>query len=298
MVSDTSTCYRHPSQRAGVLCQRCERPICPDCMHQASVGFHCPECTRQGRQEVRTLRTLHGPPRVTQGLIAANVAVFLYSLTVGSTLSGAGGRFLADWAAFGPAIANEAVPPDVARVLGTGEWWRLISSGFAHDGLLHLGLNMWALWVLGSAVERSLGPVRYATLYVACLFGGSFLAMVEAPLVFTLGASGAIYGLFGAVVIAQRQAGLNPWRTGIGTVLIINLVITLTLPNIALGGHVGGLLTGLLGGWILYEGPRHTRNRYLPTIVVGVLAVALFFGSIWAAGTWVDPLVGDGGGLK
>lgn len=296
MVTDTRTCYRHHDRRAGVLCQRCDRPICSECMNQASVGFHCPECVRGGRQQVRTMRSLNGPPRVTTALIAVNVAVFLYALSAGSSVGRAGRTYLDDWALFGPFVSWDDGGA-AAQGAGTGEWWRIVTSGFSHGGLIHLGFNMWALWLLGQAVERSLGPRRFLAAYFAAIMGGSMFALLDAPLVRTVGASGAVYGLFGIVFMAQRRAGVDPWRSGIGGTILLNLIITVTIPNISLGGHVGGLLTGFACGWIYYEGGRVLRHRQAPVVAVLGLAVVLFFGAWLASNTWVDPLFGDGTGI-
>ncbi len=262
-------------------------------MNQASVGFHCPDCFKGGRQTVRTMSNLHGPPRATVGLIVANVAVFLYSLGQGSRSGRAGGEFLTDWGLFGPAVSFKEVP----RGIPNGEWWRIITSGFSHSGLIHLGLNMWILWLIGQAVERSLGPSRFVAAWFCAIAGGALVGLLEAPLVFAVGASGGVYGLFGVVFMAQRRSGIDPWRSGIGGTILLNLVISIALPGIALGGHVGGLLAGFACGWIYYEGGAQLKGRHAPTVAVAVLAVALGAAAVVAAGTWTNPLVGDGFGL-
>ncbi len=240
------------------------------------------------------MRNLNGPPRVTTALIAVNVAVYLYAATRGSSIGRAGGTYISDWALFGPFVSWDAGGRISA---GQGEWWRIVTSGFSHSGLIHLGFNMFALWMLGQALERGLGAQRFIAAYLASLMGGSMLALLEAPLAFTVGASGAVYGLFGLVFMAQRRAGIDPWRSGIGGTILLNLLITVTVPNIALGGHVGGLLAGLGCGWIYYEGDRHLRHKHAPVVAVAGLAVILFFGAWLASNTWVDPLFGNGSGL-
>ncbi len=135
-------CYRHPDRRGGVICQRCDRPICPDCMHQASVGFHCPECTRSGRQQVVGARQLRGGGLiVTNLLIAANVAVFVAGMGDGLRTKFS---FMADGGLFGPLVAD-------------GEWWRIFSSGFLHANLIHIAFNCLVLYQLGQLLEPVLG---------------------------------------------------------------------------------------------------------------------------------------------
>src|SRR4051794_27804760 len=156
MTAPIQTCYRHSDRRAGVACQRCDRPICPNCMVQASVGFHCPECAKGG-QRVYTARTLLQPkqPIVTQILIGLNVAVFLFAMTQsGFDFSNGGGRFQTDYGLLGsPPAPFDSVQIGVAH----GEWYRLITGGFMHAGILHLAFNMFALWFLGSQLEMALG---------------------------------------------------------------------------------------------------------------------------------------------
>ena len=209
--SSTQPCYRHPDRNGGVRCQRCDRAICPQCMHQASVGFHCPECTKTGQQKVYTRANLQAlnRPVVTQALVAINVVVFLLGLGAagGNGLTETGGRFFEEGALFGPLVAE-------------GEWWRLITSGFLHANLLHLALNMVLLFQLGGILEPALGKVRFAAVYFTSLLCGSFGVMVLDPNSPTVGASGAVFGLMGALFIAQRARGINPWASGIGPLLI------------------------------------------------------------------------------
>jgi membrane associated rhomboid family serine protease len=268
-TTDLQTCYRHPDRRAGVICQRCDRPICPACMHQASVGFHCPECARGGRQRVVTARTMRATPVVTAVLVAANLAIFVADMLSDGGAGGLG-RWGTEGALYGPAVA-------------AGDWWRPITAGFLHIGLVHVGFNMFLLWQLGLLLEPAVKKPAFVALYLLSLLGGSFLTLVLDNEAVTVGASGAVFGLMGATVVAMRSRGVNPFQTGIGTLLVINLVLTFTLPRISVGGHVGGLLAGLAGGLVLWElGPR-LGNRWVPTLICLAGAGALYAGCLAVA---------------
>lgn len=251
-------------------------------MHQAAVGFHCPECSKAGQQKVVTGAALwNARPLATQVLIAINVAVFALSILSGDGVQGnvSEGGLLFDGGLFGPFI-------DVQN-----EWYRILTAGFLHYGFIHLGFNMYALWALGPQFERSVGRLRFVLVYLACLVAGSFGALLLDPLALTAGASGAIYGLLGVAVLAQRSIGRSIWDNGLGTVLLLNFALTFGLGNISVGGHVGGFVAGLLSGWLLYDVDRRKR---LPKGVVEaalvVIGVAAFVGALWAAGTWPDPV--------
>jgi membrane associated rhomboid family serine protease len=266
-------CYRHPDRRAGVRCQRCERPICPSCMTQASVGFHCPECVHQGakRAPTYTARTMPGfQPVVTYGLIAVNVAVFVAQLaTIRSgenPLWGVEGTVGAHGDLFGPAV-------------GAGEWWRLVTSGFMHGGIPHVGMNMYVLYVIGPQLERLLGSLRFAGLYAAALLAGSLGVMILSPFQATLGASGAIFGLLGAAAAFQLANHINLWASGLGRLILLNLVITFSFSSfISVGGHLGGLIGGAVVGWVNFQ----LEQRQVPAVVgfAASIAAALVFGVV------------------
>lgn len=244
MPTEVTTCYRHPGVRAGVSCQRCDRPICPQCMVQASVGFHCPECARQGRQRVYHGRAALAPARpiVTQVLIAINVAVYV----VGLGLHGAN-----DLTRRGGLVGEGTFDGVTVVGVAAGEWYRIITSGFLHADLMHLAFNMFMLWVLGSMLEPSMGKWPFLATYVMSLVAGSLGVLILDPDVVTVGASGAVFGLMGAAIVGQRANGISPWQTGIGGLLVINLAITFIVPGISIGGHLGGLLGGMAAGTIL-----------------------------------------------
>ncbi len=233
------TCANHPDRVAGVRCQRCERPICPSCMVQASVGFHCPQCAGARTTRVVSGRAAFGGASdllATKVLIGINAVFFVAMVATGGTVSGASGPVFTWGATYGPLVAQ-------------GEWYRLVTGGFLHAGLLHLGMNMFLLWLLGQALEPALGRSQFVAIYMVSLLGGSLGVMLLDPTSPTLGASGAVFGLMGALTVLQMRAGQNPWRSGIGTLIVLNLVITFMVPGISIGGHLGGLVAGAAAAW-------------------------------------------------
>ena len=263
-------CYRHPDRRGGVICQRCDRPICPDCMHQASVGFHCPECTKGSGQHVVTARQLRGAGGllVTNVLIAANVAVFVAGLGDGLQTRPA---VIVDGGLAGPLVA-------------AGEWWRIFSSGFLHANLIHIGFNCLVLYQLGQLVEPVLGRLRFAAAYGCSLVAGSFGVLLIDPNALTVGASGAVFGMMGVAVALMRQRGINPFQTSLGGTIMLNLLLTFSIRGISIGGHVGGLVGGLAAGWLLTELGDRTRSPLVPVAAVVALGAVLFGGGLVLAG--------------
>ena len=258
-----ATCYRHPSRETGVSCSNCGKPICPDCMTTTAVGMRCPDCAGQ-KQQVHTLRSMHVDPTVTYVLIAVNVLLFLGSGAGGSFLTGSGGtsRVFFDLALFGPSVDQ-------------GDYWRLVSSGFLHSGLLHVGFNMYILYWLGTMLEPSLGHARFLALYLASLLAGSFGALLLSPNAVTVGASGAVFGLMGAAFVMQRYRGIDPMQSGIGPVILFNLVISFVIPNISIGGHLGGLVGGAAAAFAMERLAARRPGIALPIaacLVVGAIA--------------------------
>src|SRR5919108_2138603 len=176
--TSTQTCYRHPDRETGVSCSSCGRPICPDCMTPTPVGMRCPECARE-RTRVRTMRNVRSDPVVTYVLIAINVLAFIgeFASGGGGLATRGGGTAISDGALFGPAIANQ------------DEYYRLITSAFLHAGLIHIGFNMFLLYLLGQILEPAIGRVRFAALYFTSLLGGDFGALLVSPDAVTIGAS-------------------------------------------------------------------------------------------------------------
>jgi membrane associated rhomboid family serine protease len=278
VTAPIQTCYRHHDRRAGVVCQRCDRPICPDCMHQASVGFHCPECTKQGAQKViRGPQALITRPVVTQALIAINAVIFLLGIGPGLKTKDS---VIVDFGL----IADVFGPRGLIGV-ANGEWYRMVTSGFLHFTVIHIVLNMWVLYSLGRILEPALGRFRLALVYLVCMLGGALGVMILDPNAFTAGASGAVFGLMGVLVALFRSRNIDIWSSGLGATLLLNLAFTFTISGISIGGHIGGLLTGLLAGWVIHDaGPRYIRDETITTVAVGALGVILAGATIMVAG--------------
>ncbi|GGX78117.1 rhomboid family intramembrane serine protease [Streptomyces fructofermentans] len=253
------TCYRHSDRETGIRCTRCERPICPECMISASVGFQCPECVRNGSgtghapnaSQPRTLAggTVSADPRlITKVLIGLNLAVFLVQLTVGDRFTDAFH------------LLGRAYVPSLGGVEGIaeGQWYRLVTAMFLHSGYVHLAFNMFSLWWIGGPLEAALGRARYLTLYLGSGLAGSALTyLIAEPNQPSLGASGAIFGLFGATAVLMRR--LNYDMRPVIILLVINLVITFGWSNIAWQAHIGGLVGGFLIGYAMVHAPRERR---------------------------------------
>ncbi|MEV5432336.1 rhomboid family intramembrane serine protease [Streptomyces sp. NPDC052701] len=250
-------CYRHPDRETGVRCTRCERPICPECMVDASVGFQCPECVRGGTGHApgaAVPRTLAGgavtadPRLVTKILLVVNLAVFI-AVQVQRPLLG--DLYLVSAWPPAPFMPTEGV--------AGGEWYRMVTSVFTHDAPWHIGFNMLSLWWLGGPLEAVLGRARYLALYLVSGLAGSALAyLLASPTTATLGASGAIFGLFGATAVLVRR--LNDDMRPIIALLVINLVFTFSPGfNISWQAHIGGLVAGVVVGYAMVHAPRERR---------------------------------------
>jgi membrane associated rhomboid family serine protease len=269
------TCYRHPNRETGVRCSNCERPICTDCMTATPVGMRCPECARQ-RQRVPTVRSTTDEPVLTYVLIGINVAVALGALLGGASATGGGGLG-------GSTLLEEG---SVSRAtIADGEYYRLLTAGFLHAGFFHLLFNMLSLYILGAILEPAVGRLRFALIYFVSLLAGSFGALLVEPNSPTVGASGAIFGLMAAAAIVMRSRGISIMESGLGIWIVLNLVITFTVPNISIGGHVGGLIGGAVAALVLFDlGDRVRLPDAVPAALcagLGALAVA---GSIVVAG--------------
>jgi membrane associated rhomboid family serine protease len=271
------TCYRHPNRETGVSCSSCGRPICPECMTPTPVGMRCPECSRQRTKVVRgTGGGSSGFDRApaTFVLIGLNVLAYLAQIASGSGgFSGLSGSVAADFSLFGPAVAE-------------GEWYRIASGGFLHAGLVHLAFNMFALYVVGQLLEPALGTARFLALYFASLLAGAFGALLLNPNAFTVGASGAVFGIFGATMVIARGRGMNAIASELGFLLVFNLIITFAIPNISVGGHLGGLAAGLLCAAVVVAGERGYlgRNHFGAEMAFMVaLAAASFFAAVAVA---------------
>jgi membrane associated rhomboid family serine protease len=269
-ASTATTCYRHPSRETGVSCSSCGRPICPDCMTSTPVGMRCPECARQ-KTKVRTARTLTNEPQLTYFLMAVNVIAWVAMLASGAPMNNVGGTVYAHGALYGPLVKD-------------GEWWRIITAGFLHAGIIHIALNMYFLYFLGTIIEPMIGKLRFGLIYAVSLLGGSFGALLLTPNTPTVGASGAVFGLMGAAILAMRARGIDPMQSGLGVTLMLNLVITFLIPGISKGGHVGGLVAGGIIGYLLFEIADRRRSSARPVFAACVvLGIALAVGCVIAA---------------
>ena len=248
-------------------------------MHQASVGFHCPECAKAGRQKVVRGRDLRGGGLLaTNLLIAVNVAVFVAGM--------AGNLDTRDSVIFDGGLVGRTFDPFTRTVIGVaeGEWWRVFSSGFLHANVVHIGFNCFVLYQLGQLMEPVLGRWRFGLVYLFALTSGSLGVLVLDPDRLTVGASGAVFGMMGAAVAAMRSRGINPFQTSLGGTIMLNLLITFALPGISIGGHVGGLIGGFVAGWVLTDlGPNQLKQPWLPPVLVAVLGVAVFGGCLAVA---------------
>ncbi|HEX7610343.1 MAG TPA: rhomboid family intramembrane serine protease [Solirubrobacteraceae bacterium] len=283
-----ATCYRHPSRETGVSCSNCGRPICPDCMTTTSVGMRCPECARQ-TTKVKRMRDMSAGPQVTIALIAMNVIAFLAE-GGGLSLNGeASGSLLTKGALLGSSEDPHLIGQGVAH----GQYWRIVTGGFLHANLLHIGFNMWVLYYLGSMLEPALGRLKFGLVYAVSLLAGSLGALLVSPHTITVGASGAVFGLMGVAAVEMRARQIPIMQSGVGTLILINLVISFTLPGISWGGHVGGLIGGILAALALQAGERR-RAQTLALLACGAIGVASVAGSIAAAeSSEVEP-VGSG----
>lgn len=262
-----TTCYRHPNRETGVSCSSCGRPICPDCMTPTPVGMRCPECARQ-KTKVRTAVSLTSDPQLTYVLIAINVLVFVAMVASGGGLAGRGG----------PVYEQGFLR---AAEVASGEWWRIFTAGFLHAGPLHILLNMYFLYFLGTLMEPAIGKLRFGIIYFVSLVGGSFGVLLLSPNAEAVGASGAVFGLMAAGIIGMRARGIDPWQSGLGVTLLLNLGITFLIPGIAIGGHLGGLLAGGIVGYLLFEVADRRSSSETPVLAVCVvLGVALAIGCI------------------
>ncbi len=240
---------------------------------QAAVGSQCVECVRSARPPVpeRLRRWNAGQTALaTKIIIALNIAVFVIGLS-----GGGGGNILNGQGSTQIDLGLSAIP------LRNGEWYRLVTSGFTHAGLLHLGLNMWFIWILGQMLERSIGSLRFSLLYFAALLAGSAGALIADPFALTVGASGAAFGLLGAVVVGMRQRGISVLRSEVGMLLILNLVLTFAIPGIAIGGHIGGLIGGAICGAALLA-PRRERRVWELLVPIAVMVASVLI-AYWAA---------------
>jgi len=256
-----TACYRHPDRATALRCTRCERYICGDCMRAAAVGQHCVDCAQTGGTPVHRTRPLAraaaGLPVISYGLIALNVLAFFAQMSSHQLES--------DLVLWTPAVAD-------------GQVYRLLTSAFLHYGPMHLLLNMWALYVVGPQLEGLLGRARFISLYLFSALGGSVAVYLLTPITTaTAGASGAIFGLFGATLVVGRRLRMDVgW---VVAVIAVNLIFTFTVPHISWQGHVGGLISGMLVAFAYVYPPQTTRTQVQAAASLALLS--LFVALIW-----------------
>lgn len=270
-------CVRHPDRATALRCVRCDRPSCPECLHEASVGHQCVDCVAAGARGVRRAVTVAGAepgtrPVMVPILIALNVAMFAWTATQASSIiqNFIVGNFVA------PIFDAWALEP---ALVGEGEWWRVVTSGFLHVGPLHLAFNMLALWIIGRDLEIVLGRGRFLAVYMVSLLGGSAAVMLfEDANARVAGASGAVFGLMGAlaVVLYRQKAPVGQVLVLIAVNFALGLWInsTSTSVSISLIAHLGGLAVGAAATAALVYAPARNRVAFQAG-ALGGLAVLL-----------------------
>ncbi len=272
-------CPRHPDRPSYVRCQRCGRPACPDCQRAAAVGFQCVDCVNETARTTPAVKTVYGgavaagKPLVTLGIIGLCAVMYVLQWIVPN-----------DWMYQNLAFANVFATPEY----GQFEPWRMLTAAFLHSQgfILHIALNMYMLWIFGQALEPLLGRVRFLALYLISAIGGSvgYLALTPgyvpgAPLTGVVGASGAIFGLFGAMLLVQRHRGGDTRQLWV--LIAINGVIGFIVPQIAWQAHLGGLIAGGLCAAVIAYTPRGPRQGLVQTAGLAAVLVLLIAVS-WA----------------
>lgn len=296
-------CYRHPERETHIRCQRCNQPICPDCMREAAVGFQCPDCVKKGgastRQNVGTYggQRVIGLPLVTYVLIAINVLVFvaiqamprladLFTQRVSGFCLQGGGAYafpLPDWYS-----RCEAMGGEVVRGITDGAWWQPLTSMFSHEAVWHIASNMIALYLLGPLVERSLGQARFLAVYlISGLSGGLLAALLSEDHAGVLGASGAIWGLLGAALVLTTRAN-HELRGALLQMIGLNVVITvLGYSYISWQGHLGGFLGGAAVAAVVVftpQGPQRSPLQWAGSAAVGLVVLLGYAAKVMATG--------------
>ena len=250
------SCYRHPDREGGRNCTRCGKPACSQCLVQAAVGSHCLDCAKAARPDVATRAKLASSrvlTPVTYVIMGLNFLVFLWMTTRDpGTLSGGQTQAHIDLGLARALLQGVVIDfGDRVEIIEGGQWYRLVTYGFIHYGVIHIAMNMFLLYQLGNLLERALGGTKMALMYAAGLLAGGFGIVLLTEFGITGGASGAVFGLMAGAAVGMHRRGINVFSTGIGTTLLLNLVITFTIPNISIGGHVGGAIGGAICGWVM-----------------------------------------------
>lgn len=263
-------CYRHPDREAYISCQRCERLICPECMQDASVGFQCPSCVTEGAKSVRAPRTIAGGTVsgregiVSLTLIGLNAVGFLLTMATGGNT----GPVFQHGAMLSTTVLTQS--GEVLTGVADGDYWRLVTSAFLHRDVVHIAFNMYALYLFGPFVERALGIPRFIAAYLTvAVMGSVFVYLLSAPNALTIGASGAVFGLFGMALMLLLRA-----KQDVRTLLVllaINAFISFAASNISWQGHLGGFIGGVILGAAFAFAPRERKG----------LVQLLVFAALW-----------------
>lgn len=273
---ESSTCFTHKDRVTGRSCTRCGQPACPECLREAPVGSHCWQCLRADRpptaQRVKRWNATH-TDLVTKVIVGVNVLVFIL---VQGARNG-----------FAPVCGGDTYRRLALQgiCVHEGEWYRLLSSGFVHADILHIAFNMVILYRFGAMLESALGRTRMVGLYFAALLAGSAGALLMEPDAYTVGASGAVYGLVAAAAVGMRQRGIDVWQSGVGPLIAINLVFTFIVPGISIGAHLGGMVGGAVVGAAMLREPTTPASVARGLGACAVLAAA----AVLVANSAVSP---------
>src|SRR4051812_8784254 len=252
-------------------------------MTSTPVGMRCPECARQKTQVRHPVGAAgRGDAPATYAIIAICVAAYVAEIASGGTIGGGGGTATQDGGLI--AYGRLALGGDIVGV-AFGEPYRLVTSAFLHAGLIHIGFNMFALYILGTLLEPAIGTARFVGIYAVAILSGSFLVMVMDPTQLTVGASGGIFGLMSAAFLIARDRGLDQLASQIGFFVIINLAFTFGASHISIGAHIGGLVGGAIAALIInrLNRSRMPNARTLEYVALAALCVAAIAGGIIAA---------------
>lgn len=282
-TSQAPVCYRHPGRETRLSCSECGKPICPDCSHDSAVGQRCPECAKpKGRHRVIDARRTTG---ALAGFANAPVSLGIFVITVGVFIVGLLSQEARVWQIENLASWN--------FFIAEGELWRLLSSALVHSYsgsflILHIGFNMYFLYQLGPALERQVGSAAFLTLYLATDATASLAGYLLADAGFiAIGASGAIFGIVGVWVFALYKSGNALARSAANQQLVWLVGIGIVFPFVASGlniswqGHLGGLVGGLLIGWIWgMTAPKSSNPKMVRAIVATGVLVATVIAAI------------------
>ena len=275
-MTEPLRCYRHPNRETYVSCSECGRGICPDCMVFGPVGIRCPDHAKGAaaapKQRAKvTARRLSAPVGLVKRiLIGINVGVYLLELATGAGINANSGWIYEHGVLIATAIDSSGHAIGVAQ----GDWWRLITAPFLHYGPVHLGLNMLVLWFIGPALEEYFGRWRYLLLYLVAGLAGSAGALILSPNALTVGASGAIWGLMGAAVLLEARKIYVFGGQAMGLV-VFNLIFTLLIPGISIGGHIAGGIGGAAAALAFTSLRRTPKLATLTVAAIGAVSVAV-----------------------